>query len=810
MEAVRLMPGEVEVSDLAGDSEKVRLAPAEALPSGLGDGSETMRSAPTKVETFDAAGGTEHPAEAPPLDTASRVTIRDTIARATVTSTFKEGFSQASAAAPITSLAMAQVEEAGIAFPRDLTAVVPGLVIPDYGSSMTSSIYVRGLGSRIDNPVIGLYIDDIPVMDKNAYDLSFLDLRRVDMYRGPNGTLYGRNSMVGVLSLQTLSPTDYQGFRAALEYGSANSLNARASFYKGSFGAAVAYRHSDGFYENEYDGDDDMDRIDMLSFRFKFARVCRKAEIDNTLSLSFTDQGGYPYRQYTDEDGLLPVSYNDESSYRRISAIDGFRVGFSGDGWRLSSMTSVQLLYDDMTLDQDFTTSSMFTLSQRQHQGSVTQELVLKVDKGPKWWSSQTGLFGFYKRNNISAPVTFLQDGIDNLILSNANANIPSSVGQVVIEESEFTVSGDFGVNTYNVAAYHESYFRFGHWLVTAGLRLDHEGGSMDYDSRSAFNYKFDSAYFDSDYSTLSTVYEGHLSNSYFQILPKLSIQYEIPTSEGLSARVYGLVSKGYTAGGFNCQIFSDIMQNRIMLDMMSGMSELMESMTGRSLDLSEYDSGIDAEDIKYKPETCYNYELGGEFTLARRGHSLRLAATLYHIDCRDQQITVFPLGDGTGRMMANAGKSRSNGVEGELSWAWRGWNVQFSYNLTDAQFVEYDDGVDDYSGNDIPYSPRSTLYGRLSRRFELRSGYLRAVSAYIDYDRTGHISWNESGTMSQHPYSLLGAGFSLDFPHASLYLRAQNLTDTSYSSFYFKSVNNSFFQRGKPRRLTVGISLNF
>ena len=66
---------------------------------------------------------------------------------------------------------------------------------------MTSSIYLRGFGSRMDNPVLGLYIDDIPVLDKNAYDFDWLDIRSAELYRGPQGTLYGRNAMCGVLSL---------------------------------------------------------------------------------------------------------------------------------------------------------------------------------------------------------------------------------------------------------------------------------------------------------------------------------------------------------------------------------------------------------------------------------------------------------------------------------------------------------------------------------------------------------------------------------------------------------------------------------
>ena len=733
-----------------------------------------------------------------PADSADFDSVRDTIARATITSSFKEGFAQLSTAAPVTTLALTQLESAGIVAPRDLSATVPGLLIPDYGSSMTSSIYVRGLGSRIDNPVVGLYLDDIPVMDKNSYDLSFLDMRRVDMYRGPGGTLYGRNSMVGVLSLETLSPLSFQGMRAALEYGSGNSFSARASYYKGNFGAAVGYRHSDGFYENEYDGDSDMDALDMLSLRLKFARRGNRTEVDNSFSLSLTDQGGYPYRQYTDEGVLEGVNYNDESGYRRLSAIEGFRIGFSGKGWKLSSMTSAQLLFDEMRLDQDFTSSSMFTLKQRQGQFAFTQEIVLKLE-GPGWWSSQSGIFAFYKHNDMSAPVTFLEDGIESLILGNANANIPSSVGQVAIQEESFCISSDFGIGTYNVAAYHESYFRFGRWTVTAGLRLDHEGGSMDYDSRASFNYKFETSYYDMDWVALSTVYAGDLSNSWFQFVPKLSVQWDIPAGEGIRAHLYGLVSKGYTAGGFNTQIFSDILQNKLMADMMEGL--------GRSSD-SVVD--IEAEDITYKPETCMNYELGGEFAMSRGGHSLRAAATFYHIDCRNQQITVFPDGTSTGRMMANAGKSRSNGMEAELDWAWNGWGLRLSASLTDAEFVEYNDGVDDYSGNDIPYSPRSTLYCRLSRRFQVHKGGLRYVNAFLDVDRTGHITWNESGTMGQHPYALLGAGVSLDFPHFSFYVRGQNLADTSYRTFYFKSVGNSFFQMGKPRRFTVGISLNF
>ena len=71
----------------------------------------------------------------------------------------------------ISAIASEQLEQLGIDNPKSLSSLIPGIHLPDYGASLTSSIYVRGLGSRMENPVIGLDIDDLPVLDKNSYDL---------------------------------------------------------------------------------------------------------------------------------------------------------------------------------------------------------------------------------------------------------------------------------------------------------------------------------------------------------------------------------------------------------------------------------------------------------------------------------------------------------------------------------------------------------------------------------------------------------------------------------------------------------------
>ena len=72
---------------------------------------------------------------------------------------------------------------------KNLTGIVPNLFIPDYGSKLTTSIYIRGIGSRINTPSVGLYVDNIPYIDKSAFDFNYADIERIDILRGPQGTL---------------------------------------------------------------------------------------------------------------------------------------------------------------------------------------------------------------------------------------------------------------------------------------------------------------------------------------------------------------------------------------------------------------------------------------------------------------------------------------------------------------------------------------------------------------------------------------------------------------------------------------------
>lgn len=84
---------------------------------------------------------------------------------------------------------------------RELSAYVPSFTMPAYGSRLTSSIYVRGLGSRINSPVMGIYVDGMPIQNKTAYNFHLYEIDRVDVLRGPQGTLYGMNAEGGLIRI---------------------------------------------------------------------------------------------------------------------------------------------------------------------------------------------------------------------------------------------------------------------------------------------------------------------------------------------------------------------------------------------------------------------------------------------------------------------------------------------------------------------------------------------------------------------------------------------------------------------------------
>ena len=686
---------------------------------------------------------------------------------------------------PVTAsvIGRTDLERRHVAALKEVSQVVPNFHTPDYGSRMTSSIYIRGLGARIDQPVMGLNIDNIPYLNKDAYDFDLTDIERIEVLRGPQSTLFGRNTMGGVINVYTLSPFTFEGVRLGMEYGSGNTQKYRIStYYKTServgFSVGAYYSKTDGFFKNLYTGEKcDWERSGGGRFKGKY-RNLHGLRIDNTFSFVKLEQGGYPYAYA--ETGQ--IAYNDPSDYRRTNFNDGLTIRYEGEKFSVASITSYQYLDDRMNLDQDFLPLSYFTLTQARREHAVTEDLVFRSpdDKAYRWL---LGAFGFYRHGRMDAPVNFKRTGIERLILDNANTS-PDLV--YAMDADELLLSSAFRMPVWGAALYHESRLELGRWQLTAGLRADFERTQLRYRSRADLDYTL-SINGGAPFAQQIAIDEKNSSaHSYLELLPRFSVLYAFDPVRNL----YFSVSRGYKAGGFNTQMFSDILQEKIKWLMVSGL-------TYEEPDL-----------MSYKPEYSWNYELGGHFSCL--DGTVRGDFALFWIDVRDQQLTVFPEGQTTGRMMTNAGRTRSRGAELSLQISpRRDLDFNVAYGYTDARFLCYRSGNDDYAGKRVPYAPRHTFSAAATWSRPTGLGWLGDVVVQAGVQGAGPIEWNEENSLREPFYALVNASIRFEHRRWSLGVWGRNLTGTDYNVFYFKSIGNEFVQRGRPRSFGITLTLN-
>ena len=696
-----------------------------------------------------------------------------------------------------TVIGLEESERLGITDMKGFSNVVPNFFIPDYGSRITSSIYVRGIGARMDQPAVGLNVDNVPYLNKDSYDFDVADISSIEMLRGPQSTLYGRNTMGGLINITTLSPMLWQGVRGMVEAGNGTTIKAAAGWYArfgDNFATSVNanYTHRGGFFTNRYNNRK-LDKENGGSARWKTQwRITPSLYLQNVLSSSLLRQGGYPY-EYIDTG---EINYNDTCFYRRFTINDGLTLRYRGERVSVTSVTAVQHINDNMTLDQDFLPLPYFTLTQKQKETGLTEDVVARGDVAGGKYGWLAGLFGFYKHLDMSAPVTFKDKGISSLIEDHRNQ--ANGAYPIKWDTREFPLLSDFTIPTYGVALYHESKFNAGQWHFTAGIRLDYEHASLDYLSRCDTGYEIyqrdgNGGWEKSRHVDININDSGTLSREYLNWMPKLSVLYQFDGNGAAvnAGNVYAVVSKGYKAGGFNTQMFSEVLQGRLM--------NIMGLAAGHSVD----------EIVGYKPEYSWNYEAGSH--LAFFDNRLDIDLSLFYISCRDQQMTTFPDGTTTGRIMTNAGKTRSLG--GELAIRYTptdAFSVNASYGYTNARFVDYNDGKEQYKGNYIPYAPQNTIFLQALYTFPLHRNVLdiRRITLDANLRATGKIYWNEQNTLSQPLYAELGANVELEAGKWSLQLWGANLTNTKFHTFYFMSMGNEFVQRGKPLRF--GATLRF
>ena len=401
---------------------------------------------------------------------------------------------------------------------KELTAVMPNFYMPDYGSYANTPIFIRGIGAKTKGSAVGFYVDGVPHFESSAFNIDLSDIAAVDVFRGPQGTLYGRNTIAGVINVYTHNPLDYQKTRIKVGYGRYNDVVAQASNYskltdKLGLSSAISYHHNDGMFTNQF-LNVKADKVNEVEGRLGlYWRPTMNWLIHLNSTLTHSKQNGYPYAPYDlTKDELSPISYNGNSTYKRLISTTGLNARYENHRISFNSQTSYQFIKSHQGIDQDFTPKDLFYADNSYHQNMLSQELTLKSnDKGRYQWI--IGMFGMLLH---SAP--FIETSYYT---------------------KDFSTPTSYKNPTVGYAIYHQSSYNIWRGLsATVGLRFDYEHAKIDYNQ---------------DKVTLTTGANAHVkdfvsSANFRQFTPKFALQY-LTNRDNL---YYASVTRGYKPGGFN------------------------------------------------------------------------------------------------------------------------------------------------------------------------------------------------------------------------------------------------------------------
>lgn len=429
------------------------------------------------------------------------------------------------APAAVTLLGARQLQVQQISDIEDISSKMSNIFIPDYGSRQTTPIVIRGIYSKAKGTTVGFYVDGMPHFEISAFDTDMLDVKSIEVFRGPQGTLYGRNTIGGVINVYKYTPFEYQGTRLRLRYGNYNNFKVQASNYSlfnENVGLNISgyYEHRDGYFDNitiHKKADKLNTAGGRLTLHFKPAD---NWEIRLLANLDYLNQGGYPYATYdVATKRVSDVNYNRPCGYERLITNSGIKIKYTSDMWSLNSQTSYQYIDDNQKVDQDFTDQDIYFATSAITHRIVSEELTAKSEHdGSFQWIAGTFMF-----NQAGDQ----EQGTDY---------ITKRYEQHSYYDNDLRGIALFAQASYNV------------WKglsATVGARIDYEYNRMVY-HREQVNY--------TDSSTAPVGNPFNQSMEATEFIPRFGLQYLFNGDNTLFVNI----SRGYKGGGFNVTIPTD------------------------------------------------------------------------------------------------------------------------------------------------------------------------------------------------------------------------------------------------------------
>ncbi len=651
----------------------------------------------------------------------------------------------------VTSLNAKQLNDYRVWTISDLAALAPSTFIVEHGNSTGSNfLNIRGAMGFSNDQSVATYVDGVYQFDYFSAPFQFNNIERIEILRGPQGTLYGRNAYSGVLNVITKRPTNKTSAFAEVDLGNYgqqrysvgvntplinNRLFVNAGFQSNNWGAVYSNPTPETTYLDQhhaYSGN--------VSLKYL---VSDKWTIDwNTRYENNTDKGAYPWAATDSAARANPYTVfgNWDNTERRTNINTSVAVKHFGRRINFTSITALvnYHIWLPGRFDFDFSPAQLISFTTFTRQNELTQELRVSSPANAGRWKWTAGSFLFSERVRNGSTTYYDAD------YAQFDPNAPYA------SISNGKRSG-YGVAFFGQAAYAITPALD----VTVGTRYDLEHRALTQNSL-----------LDKNGVVMQLSPDSTSKKTFTAFTPKLILSYKLTDN----LLVYGSYAKGFRVGGFNF--------------------------------------GNSANPI-YDPEKSDNYELGSKTTLL--SNRLKLNLTLFYFQQKDQQVSTSR--DGVNYATLNVGDMNNYGLELEVSaLPVRNLQIDWTASTSHSVYKKLDlfdaatNAVKDYKGNQAINNPAlqsmlAVQYGvPFAHSAQHASAFVRGEFRYI-----GEYQLDFVNAYQQPGYGMVNVRAGVTSNRYDLAFWVRNLGDVRYMAFGYGS-----YMMGLPRMLGATLTGKF
>jgi iron complex outermembrane receptor protein len=679
----------------------------------------------------------------------------------------------------VTSLSSKKIEDTRTWGLSGLTALVPNYNYQELGVSFQQIQSIRGIQVFSENPAVSTYIDDVNNIDILANGFAFTDIERIEILRGPQGTLYGRNAMGGVVNIITKKPTNQTNGFAETSFGNLGlqrySTGIKTPIIKDKlyFGLNGLYQTQDGFLKNDITGtsttDTNLNGKSVGGEKNLYGNMFLKWLVSNRFQLTLNLKG---QQDKSNNSGFMVSQFSDTYAFANPDVINLSRIQnhernilntslvakYNADKFTITSISALQ------TISFGFKDLDFPGIYHSYYDGKIgellppqkvwSQELRINSHSDSKFQYT-AGVYAFTQKGYEPTTNTAYE-------LSDAEAaafGLPS--GTYLINRNRSNNSG--------LAGFGEMSYQLTNKLkATVGLRYDYEK------REATFNGFGDAMLFN---GVVTEINPNITSNgNYSAISPKFSVNYSVNEL----SNIYATYTRGFRAGGINA-------------------SSLPEGVRQT-----------------FDPEYSNNYEIGYKSYLLNK--KLSIGASAFLIQWKDLQF--YNLVAPFTYARENVGNAQSAGIEIEVSaLPAKGLQLDgsFGFNPTeykgfDLKRVNFGTGVETTTaigGNKLSNAPTHTLF--LGAQYEYSINTKLKAILRGEIRNLGKQYTDIQNQIEQPSYTLLNSRIGLTYDKYSLFIWGQNLNNERYLAY--GNPDSSFGRQSRmaqPRTFGITLSAKF